>query len=170
MQSPRPLQGLFLCSPNERHFRNAPLPAPTQEFRKAALRLHSHTQPPGCCHSAAVPTWKSLTSCSTGASCGPPESCSHRGGNPRVLRGLVGGRGGGAHSASRPAQASENFRNCKRGHELEALEIPRRKRVLLRAPTFSKLSLSEVFGRRPGATGSEDLWLPLGCCTPSGLR
>lgn len=75
------------------------------------------------------------------------------------------------HSASRPAQASENFRNCKRGHELEALELQkeeevRRKRVLLRAPTFSRLSLREFFGRRRGATGSEDLWMPLGCCTP----
>lgn len=170
MQSPRPLQGLFLCSPN---FGNAPLPAPTQEFRKAALRLHSATWLlPLCrCPHVEVPDFL-LHGGLLRVQHHPPESRSHRGGNPRVLRGLVGGRGGGhTHSASRPAQASENFRNCKRGHELEALELPRRrKRVLLRAPTFSKLSLREVFGRRRGATGSEDLWLPLGCCTPSGLR
>lgn len=65
-------------------------------------------------------------------------------------RGLMAGGGGEkTQDASRPAQAPENFRNCKRDHELDCLrtsqeeEGVKRKRVLLRAPTFSEQSLRE---------------------------
>lgn len=51
-----------------------PSPPLTQEFRKAPLA----TQPPGFCLSAAVPTWKFLTSCSTGASCGSSSAAADR--------------------------------------------------------------------------------------------
>lgn len=78
--------------------------------------------------------------------------------NPRSEQGTC--CGGQTQEASRPAQASENFRNCKRGHELDCPrtsqkeEGVKRKRVLLRAPTFSKLSLREFFLRVRGSTGS----------------
>lgn len=133
--------------------------------------MYCQAQPPGCCHSAAVPTWKSLTSCSTGPPAGPalqrlaqrhpPGSHSHRG-KLKIRTGAFSE--GKTQNASRPAQASENFRNCKRGHQLEwprtsqKKEGVKRKRILLSAPTFLKLFLREFFLRLRGSMDSGDLW------------
>lgn len=122
------IQGLCLHSPSESHFRE------TRGIQKGQAELYVclNARPPGCCHSAAVPTWKSLTSCSMGPLrvrlCSPAPASSepcHRQ-KPKIRTGTYSE--GKIQSASRPAQASENFRNCKRGHELKALELARRRK------------------------------------------
>lgn len=138
-----------------------PVALSDQGIQKGLLSwVCSNARPPGCCHSAAVPHMEVPDFLLHGASCGsssvaaspaPPSSGPRHRGKPKIRRGICSE--GKIQNASRPAQASENFRNCKRGHELKALELARReegvkrKRVLLRAPTFSKPSLREFFLR-----------------------
>lgn len=78
VQSPRPGLELFWASSSVLRMRVILETLPSPPPPRNSERLHSHTQPPGCCHSAAVSTWKSLTSCSTGASCGSSSAAADR--------------------------------------------------------------------------------------------
>lgn len=167
---------LCFCSPTESHFGGTRLPLVTRGFRKAGPSWvgSPNARPPGCCHSEAVPAWKSPTSCSCGSSWParrhPPVSHAIEG-NPRSEQGTRSG--GQIQNASRPAaKASEDFRNCKRGHQLKSPRTGqkeegtiKRKRVLLTAPTFSTLSLRASFLRLRGSAGSGE---PLAATEPRG--
>lgn len=88
-----------------------------------------------------------------------PPKPRHRG-KPKIR---TGDSFWGRNTECEPARrkASEDFRNCKRGHELKSPRTGqkeegtrKRKRVLLTAPTFSKLSLRAFFLRLRGSAGS----------------
>lgn len=137
MQSRMPGSALLRASASilqvKSHFRETRLPFLTRGFRKAGLScVCSNARPPGCCHSAAVPHMLVPDFLPHGASCGssfvaassaPPSSEPRHRGKPKIRTGTCSE--GKLQNASRPAQASEN---CKRGHELKALELARRRK------------------------------------------
>jgi hypothetical protein len=148
----------------------------------AKMLARSLARPPGCCHSAAVPTWKSLTSCSPGppagipalqrASPAPPSSEPPPPpieGNPRSEQGL-GSEGKTTECEQarqhRPLKTSENW---KRGHELkksprasqEEEGVKRKMGVLLRAPTFSKAVSERILSK---ASCLDGLWGETSSC------